>query len=75
MKKPLLISIIAILLIGLAVGGYFYWKAQKQKSATEQTGVFPAIDTGAVNPMESVQSANPYNKANPFSDIKVNPFQ
>lgn len=38
-------------------------------------GVLPAIDTGAVNPLESAQSANPYDKTNPFSNIKVNPFE
>lgn len=37
--------------------------------------VLPTIDTGAVNPLESAQSANPYEKTNPFSKIKVNPFE
>ncbi len=72
MNKKLLIIISAAVFLALAGGGYYYWKTQMQKSAAD---VLQAIDTGAVNPMESAQSANPYNKTNPFSNIKVNPFE
>lgn len=67
MDKKIITALVVLILI---IGGYYYWKT----SATEQN-LLPAIDTGAINPMENVQSANPYQKTNPFSDIKVNPFQ
>ncbi len=77
-KKYIIISL--VLLVSVLVGGGYYWKTQMQKSPTGvienvSEGVLPAIDTGAVNPMESAQGANPYDKTNPFSNIKVNPFE
>ena len=71
-KKSIIIVSVAIFLV-LAGGAYFYIKSQSPAATPE--GVLPAIDTGAVNPLESAQSANPYEKTNPFSDIKVNPFR
>lgn len=53
-----------ILLVLILGGGVYYWKTKMQKSVTD-----------AVSPMETVQVANPYDKTNPFSDIKVNPFE
>lgn len=69
-----------LLILVLVVGGFYYVKSKTQKSATDvavdvPVGVLPAIDSGAVNPLESAQSANPYDKANPFSSIKINPFE
>lgn len=69
-----------LLILVLVVGGVYYWKTKTQKSTTNvagdvSVGVLPAINSGAVNPLESAQSANPYDKANPFSNIKVNPFE
>lgn len=63
------ITIILVLLILVLVGGsYYYWKiTNMKKSATEVVN--------PVNPTESVQGANPYDKTNPFSNIKVNPFE
>ena len=55
---------LVLLVLGLAVGGY-YWKTKTQK---------PAV-TSVITPTESVQKTNPYDKTNPFSDIKVNPFE
>lgn len=66
MKKIYMIIALVLLVLGLAVGGY-YWKTKMQKSAT---GV-----VNPVNPTESVQGVNPYDKTNPFSNIKVNPFE
>lgn len=72
--------IVLVLLIFVLAGGVYFWKTKMQKSATGTTediskGVLPAIDTGVVNPTESAQGANPYDKTNPFSNIKVNPFE
>lgn len=65
-----------LLILVLAVGGYYYWKTKTQKSATDvSVGVLPAIESGAINPMDSLQSANPYDEANPFSKVKTNPFE
>jgi len=84
MNKKILIGVSTVVFLALVGGGYYYWKTQMQKSPAEQTteniqetpaGVLPTIDTGAVNPMESAQSANPYDKTNPFSNIKINPFK
>ena len=72
MNKKLLIIISVAVFLVLAGGGYYFWKTQVQKSAAD---VLQTIDTGAVNPLESAQSANPYNKTNPFSNIKINPFE
>jgi len=35
--------------------------------------VSPDVTTPSVNPINT--DPNPYNKTNPFSDLKVNPFQ
>ena len=64
MSKKYIIIVSVLLVLVLAGGGYYYWKTKMQKSAT-----------GAVNPTESTQGANPYDKTNPFSNIKVNPFE
>lgn len=70
MSKKYLIISVALLVLILA-GGSYYWKTKPQKSA----GVLPVIDTSVANPTESVQATNPYDKTNPFSNIKVNPFE
>lgn len=87
-KKYIIISILVLLILG---GGYYYWKANIQRSPTEQAvediqktvesinqdvtqGVLPAIDT-TINPMENAPDVNPYSNTNPFSDVKVNPFE
>lgn len=79
-KKYLIVFLILVVLI-LAGGGY-YLKTKMQKPVAT-TGVseeisktvLPAIDTSAAVPAESAQSADPYEKTNPFSNIKVNPFE
>ena len=86
-KKMIFIIIAVILLIALGIGGYFYWINLK-KSATQNflknasntaeditnsatKGVLPSIQT---NPLENKPDVNPADKANPFKDIKTNPF-
>jgi len=87
-KKHIIIIIILLLILG---GGYYYWKINMQKSPAEKAaddiqktiesinqdvsqGVVPTIDTAA-NSMENLPDTNPYSNTNPFSDVKVNPFQ
>lgn len=63
----------ALVLILVLVGGGYYWKTRMQKPATDV--VNPVNPINPVNPTESVQGTNPYDKTNPFSNIKVNPFE
>ena len=85
-KKAIFILIIIVLLIGLAVGGYFLWNNWKSETkaldkagdvadkitegATQ--GVLPSLGT---NPLENKPDVNPADKANPFKNIKTNPFE
>jgi len=58
-------TLVLVLLVLVLVGGGYFWKTKTEKSTSS-----------IVNPaVESVQSANPYNKTNPFSNIKINPFE
>ncbi|MHB9019955.1 MAG: hypothetical protein ACYC3G_03755 [Minisyncoccota bacterium] len=91
MNKKILITVLVLLILVLVGGGYYYWKTNMQKSPAEQAvddlqktvksigdaaaqGVMPAIDT-TINPMENAPDTNPYSNTNPFSDVKVNPFE
>lgn len=74
-KKTLVIIIIAVILIALGIG-YFYWnkkiKTEAEKIIESATkGVLPSINT---NPLENKPDINPADKANPFTNIKTNPF-
>jgi len=86
----ILLVVVILALAGGGAYYYWKMKAQKiavqqavqdiqeaTVSVTEHIsqGVLPTIETGVANPMESAQSANPYEKTNPFSNIKVNPFE
>ncbi len=42
------------------------------ESATQ--GILPSINSTA-NPYENISETNPIEKANPFKDIKINPFK
>lgn len=75
-------SVVAAILIIAAIGGYFYWVNSKKikmdnlNSAEDITnsatkGVLPSIDT---NPLSNKPDLNPADKANPYANIKTNPF-
>lgn len=87
-KKTLVIIIIAILIMALGAGGYFYWNKKARanrgagaldeisnaaKKVTESItkGVLPDIQT---NLFENKPDLNPADKANPYKNIKTNPF-
>ncbi len=88
MNKKTLIIIAAILIIALGVGGYFLWSKTNKTSlekaseaagdaaekVTESAtkGVLPSIQT---NPLENKPDINPADKANPYKNIKINPFE
>lgn len=86
-KKEILMIAAVILVIGLAIGGYFWWKnstspenqildnageAADKIIENATKGVLPSIGT---NPLESKPDINPADKANPFKNIITNPFQ
>lgn len=86
-KKQILISIAVVLLIGLGIAAYFYWQKfsgeQVLKKAGETAGkitesaiqgTLPSMDIQS-NPMENAPDVNPASQANPFKDIKTNPFK
>jgi hypothetical protein len=70
-KKYLIIFLVLLVLV--LVGGSYYWKIKTQQKpvVTDTVVVTPVV----VSPTESAQGANPYDKTNPFSNIKVNPFE
>lgn len=87
MKKSWLLIIVLII---AAVGSFLVWKFFFQKTAEEgavdttadvtqkaqdaaSAGSLPEINPVA-NPLEKVPETNPIEKTNPFSDLKVNPF-
>ena len=87
-KKTLIIIIVVILIFALGVGGYFLWskinKTPLEKAletagdAAEKLidsvtkGILPSIQT---NPLENKPDINPVDKANPYKNIKTNPFE
>jgi len=85
----LIILIAIVLLAALGAGGYIYWnKWKKSKAGTEALekageaaekiiesatkGVLPSV---GVDPLENKPDINPADKANPFKNIKTNPFE
>ena len=83
--KKLLIIILMVAVLILAGGSYYYWKIKPQQvaedlqktkaniSADVGNNVSPDVTTPTVNLPNT--NANPYNKTNPFSNLKTNPFQ
>ena len=81
-KKNLLIAVaIIILLVVLVTAGYFYWNWSTGTKTAVPTaeditdsatqGVLPSIQTNA---LENKPNVNPVDVANPYKDIKTNPF-
>jgi hypothetical protein len=89
-KKTTIIIIVTILIIiGLGAGGYIYWNNQKKSKAAAEAsqkakkaadavldsalkGVLPPLE---INPLENKPDLNPVEKANPYKNIKTNPFE
>lgn len=87
-KTTLILLIVVVLLIGLT--GYLYWNKLKKSASLDNgaiqnasdaaqkitdsatQGALPSIGT---NPLESKPDVNPADKANPFKNIKTNPFK
>ncbi len=89
-KKEILMIAAVILIIGLAIGGYFLWNNWKNSISSENKALETAGEAAdkitesatkgvlpsiGVNPLESKPDVNPADKANPFKNIITNPFQ
>ena len=89
-KKLIILGIVAAVLI-IATAGYLYYQSyQKSKKAAEGNaiqqagnvaenlgknaaqGVLPSL---GANPLEKAPDINPASQANPFKNIKTNPFE
>ncbi len=80
-KKELIMAAIAAMAIIIGVTGYFYWKKQSASvqpavpgqtlTETASQGVLPSINA---NPLQNAPDLNPVNKANPYTNVKTNPF-
>ena len=89
MKKSILTLIVVVIVIGLVIGGYFYWKKYIKVSleikAVENAGdsaqkITDSATQGILpeinaNPLENKPEVNPVDKTNPFKDLKTNPFE
>ena len=89
MNKTTFIIVISVILVIALGGGYYYWVtknradagAQAVENATEAAdkitdsaveGVLPSLQ---INPLENKPDINPADKANPYKDVKTNPFE
>jgi len=85
MNKKMLIIALALVILVLIGGAYYYWKIKPQQTAENiekikaevsadiSNNVSPDVTTPTVNLPST--NANPYDKTNPFTDLKTNPFQ
>ncbi len=78
-ERTILILIIAVvLIIGLGISGYIYWNNWKKSKVVEkitESAIQGALPSLGINPLESKPDINPADKANPFKNIKTNPFE
>lgn len=89
--KIIIIVLVIVMCIGIGVKCYFYLKdLQKSKlekgtKTVEQAGstaekITESATQGALpsigaNPLENKPNVNPVDTANPFKNIKINPFE
>jgi len=83
--------LLALIIVVLAVAGFLWWQTISQEETGQQPTETPTQDglgnelyqnienpadsLPAVNPLENKPEVNPLNEANPFSNIKTNPFK
>ena len=83
-KTIILITIATAILLVVLLGGFIWLNFKKSKAAPPDNlgaaeditnsatkSVLPSLQT---NPLENKPDINPADKANPFKDIKTNPF-
>ena len=72
-----------LILAVLAIAGFFWWQTVRQSAETPsglgselyQKTANPAETLPAVDPLGNKPEVNPLSEANPFSNIKTNPFE
>ena len=83
MSIHLKLYLLILILVALAVAGFFWWQTVRQSAETssglgseiyQKTGN-PAENLPAVDSLGNKPEVNPLSKANPFSNIKTNPFK
>lgn len=75
-KQAILISVVALVILGAALGYYFSPYPEKDKAPSVPNaaqGVLPPIGEAA-NPLSNKPDINPAGKINPFTEVKTNPF-
>lgn len=73
-NKKLLWLILAIIIVAVLAGGYFYWK--KYKAAKQNAQTPASLDFGIQTaPLENMPDVNPASKTNPYKSVKTNPFE
>ena len=81
-NKVIISIVVAVVVLGCAIGAYYYFKNKKQSIPIEvqsaadvaNQGVLPSIGEAA-NPLTNKPDINPTSKTNPFNSVKTNPFQ
>lgn len=85
-QKVVIIIFIIAVIIALLAGGYLLWK-NTQKTPEEKTAemIDKSIEAATQsalstinpqsNPLEKLPEINPIEKANPFKNIRTNPFE
>ena len=84
--KEIILIAVAVVLVAAGVVWYFAFRQEEQASeekaaeslerAVESAGAgtLPEINPLS-NPLEKMPDVNPVNRANPFKDVKTNPFE
>ena len=78
---------VAVVLLAAAVVWYFAFRQEQEKAPEEKAaeslekavesasaGTLPEINPLS-NPLEKLPDVNPVNQANPFREVKTNPFE
>lgn len=78
--KTLLMIFIALVLIGALLVVWSISKKEKEESLDARSDTFPTagesseIEAPSANPYQDVPNLNPVEGANPFRELKTNPF-
>ncbi|MDI6717552.1 MAG: hypothetical protein QMD86_00660 [Patescibacteria group bacterium] len=78
-KNTIILIAIAVIIIALGLGGYFYWKKSAQtpeQKAIENVTQSALPDYGTqTEPLQKMPDVNPATKTNPYKTTKTNPFE
>lgn len=77
MKKSYLIVAVSIIVL-LILSGVGYWYIRSRKTEVKVTTETPneeVVPLVSTNPLDNKPNVNPVDQANPFKNIKTNPFE